>query len=454
MYHFLLIVICSTFVVLTSAFGQTHQIGASFNARTVISSEVDVLSLDTVDLDADGDLDILTGQVFTSEMNEKTISWYENDGELNFTEHVIDTNATFARIVIPVDMDNDGDIDIVASTSKGVLWLENEGNQNFSEHSIYEGQTESFFFIDVVDVDNDEDIDVISSHGSLGALVWFENDGSQNYLEHSIDGTSKNSVVHRSVIGDDFDQDGDTDIISVSSDNGVIWFENDGRQNYTLQLLPAADSTVSSIYVIDLDQDNDKDIVVGQDSPIGSGIRNSGIIWYENNGSQNFIKKIIYHVYDGAISMNAKDMDNDGDIDVAVSFLNETSWFENDGFQVFSKHLLNAINPALQTLVLTITDIDNNGNIDFLTGLRKSRISSINELGRIDLYKNTSSQSRYNVITSEISNSFRPKTINFELHEMIDIDQDGDQDLISSFDSATSQIVWLENDGSQFLLHN
>src|SRR4030042_3505833 len=48
------------------------------------------------------------------------------------------------------------------------------------------------------------------------------------------------------------------------------------------------------------------------------------------------------HVIDGSLlqaySVEAADIDSDGDIDVAVGWLNGLTWFENDGAESFTRH--------------------------------------------------------------------------------------------------------------------
>ncbi|MBI90087.1 MAG: hypothetical protein CMG60_08385, partial [Candidatus Marinimicrobia bacterium] len=68
----------------------THHIFASvtFN-ESIISTNADgAKSVHALDMDGDGDMDVLS----TSYSDDK-VAWYENDGSQNFTEQVISTNA-------------------------------------------------------------------------------------------------------------------------------------------------------------------------------------------------------------------------------------------------------------------------------------------------------------------------------------------------------------------------
>ena len=66
------------------------------------------------------------------------IAWYENDGSQSFTEHVISTNADGARSVYAVDVDGDGDIDVLSASESDdkIAWYENDGSQSFTERVI------------------------------------------------------------------------------------------------------------------------------------------------------------------------------------------------------------------------------------------------------------------------------------------------------------------------------
>ena len=61
-----------------------------------------------VDMDKDGDIDVLSA----SDYDDK-IAWYENNGKQSFSTHNIDTNADGANAVYALDLDNDGDISTI-----------------------------------------------------------------------------------------------------------------------------------------------------------------------------------------------------------------------------------------------------------------------------------------------------------------------------------------------------
>ena len=89
-------------------------------------------SIDTGDLDGDGDTDILFGHGALSE-------WYENLGGGTFTSHAIYTAGVSggASDVSLADFDSDDDLDVLMVSSKdGAGWIENLGAGTFSDIKI------------------------------------------------------------------------------------------------------------------------------------------------------------------------------------------------------------------------------------------------------------------------------------------------------------------------------
>ena len=63
------------------------------------------------------------------------------------------------------------------------------------------------------------------------------------------------------------------------------------------------------------------------------------IEWFENDGSQGFTNHVIDSEFNDAISVYATDVDSDGDIDILAAG-NNITWFENDGNQNFTEHTI------------------------------------------------------------------------------------------------------------------
>ena len=103
------------------------------------------------------------------------------------SKHTIDANFDAAISVFPVDLDGDGDMDIIgtAYTDYDVAWFENNGSQVFTERSI-DGDFDGATVIYPVDIDGDGDMDIIGGAWNLGDIALYQNNGSQSFTKNII----------------------------------------------------------------------------------------------------------------------------------------------------------------------------------------------------------------------------------------------------------------------------
>ena len=64
-----------------------------FNTHIITTDAVGAWSVFAIDIDDDGDIDVLSASI-----GDDKIAWYENDGNENFTQHTITTSADDANI--------------------------------------------------------------------------------------------------------------------------------------------------------------------------------------------------------------------------------------------------------------------------------------------------------------------------------------------------------------------
>lgn len=81
--------------------------GINFTNHTITTSADSARSTFTIDMDVDGDMDVLSAS-----QHDDKIAWYGNDGSQSFTAHTISTSANDAFSVFAIDLDGDGDIDV------------------------------------------------------------------------------------------------------------------------------------------------------------------------------------------------------------------------------------------------------------------------------------------------------------------------------------------------------
>ena len=127
------------------------------------------------DLDGDGDVDVLSAS-----RNDDTIAWYESDGASppSWTTHTITTSANGAHGMFAVDVDGDGDVDVLSASQNDdtIAWYENDDDWTRHVISTAADGARSVF---AIDVDGDGDVDALSASYSHDTVAWYENmDGS------------------------------------------------------------------------------------------------------------------------------------------------------------------------------------------------------------------------------------------------------------------------------------
>jgi len=323
------IVLLTTNLQAQVSFGEANDLTGQLNKPTAVY---------TADIDGDGDIDVLA----SSPSNNK-IAWYENtDGNFS-SEIIIDSDLTGARHAILADIDGDNDNDVIVAAFNGnkIVWYENtDGNGSFSSVNIISTDVSLAIYVYVADVDGDSFLDVLSASYNDNKIAWYRNtDGTGNFSSQKI--ISTNTEGASSISAADFDNDGDIDIVASSyAENKFSWFENtDGSGDIFSETVLYENDLIGafSVYVDDIDNDNDNDILTVS--------YNFGeIALYENtDGNANFSKKPILATAYTASDIYAADFDNDGDLDIVSTSIwdDKTAWYENiDGNGTFSKQTI------------------------------------------------------------------------------------------------------------------
>ena len=106
--------------------------------------------------------------ILSSSVRDDKIAWYENDGasDPSFTARTISTSADGANTVYAVDIDRDGDLDVLSSSSSDdkIAWYENDGasDPSFTARTI-STSADNPTYVYAADIDSDGDMDVLSS---------------------------------------------------------------------------------------------------------------------------------------------------------------------------------------------------------------------------------------------------------------------------------------------------
>ena len=403
----------------------------TFGTQQVITTSASVAnSVYSADLDGDGDMDVLSASY-----GDDKIAWYENtDGNGTFgTQHVITTNAAWARSVYSADLDGDGDMDVLSASSSNdkIAWYENtDGNGTFGAQQVITTSADGAYSVYSADLDDDGDMDVLSASSEGNKIAWYENtDGNATFGTQQVITTSADGA--RSVYSADLDSDGDMDVLSASRfDDKIAWYENtDGNATFEAQkvITPCA-SDAKSVYSADLDNDGDMDVLSASSS-------DDKIAWYENTDSNATFGKqqVITTNAAYAESVYSVDLDGDGDKDgLSVSGdVDKIAWYENtDGNATFGSQQVITTYAAYANS-LYFADLDGDGDMDVL--------SASSEYNKIAWYENTDGNGTFGkqqVITTNAEDALSVYSA--------DLDGDGDKDVLSA-SRNDDKIAWYEN---------
>ena len=245
-------------------------------------------------IDGEHGLDVIVG----SKGAGAAVGWLEapeNAREVAAWKYHSLCDAGWIMSIQTKDMDDDDDLDIVASDRKGatrgVFWLENPGKnhvltKNWKRHAIG-GEDREVMFMTIADLDNDRATDILCAvkGGGICRMERHEKEPSSWSLEEIAMppgcGTGKGVAVA------DLDLDGSNTLdIVFSCENakgalsGLRWMRNSDRSDGStwtdFEISGPLGVKFDRIELIDLDQDGDVDAVSCEER------ENLGVIWFEN----------------------------------------------------------------------------------------------------------------------------------------------------------------------------
>ena len=439
----------------------------NFIARPVTDSHL----FGIADMDGDGDMDV----VAHSDRVAQRLVWYENDNTGEFGDsHLISTVASSDLLLI--DIDNDGDIDVLANgeadDGTGLVVYRNDGEGTFPLNAnalaIRRGSFAQFSGKMVANrlelvVSESNGVSILTSSAVEGRLeeVVSLMTGSSVTAQTSadIDGDgipelvvadsgairtfgqvrdnpfAKSHVISRlgsdvsSIDSGDIDGDGDIDVLTLS--RKLAWISNEGiDQPFTMHEIDDNDADHATVRLTDLDMDGDLDLV--QSAQFAG---NSTLAWREFNAESNrFSSPIpIIQKSNGALLFDIADFDSDGDQDVLTAFVTTDGttlrWQENFDGRGTFVDSVELPDVTGPTHSLNVVDIEQDGELDVVAG---------GDDGRVHLLQNIAEGASFQLRTHTLN-----EITDQVFAEVADFDGDGDSDIVAV---AVNQgnLAWLE----------
>lgn len=275
-----------------------------------------------------------------------------------------------SRAALMIDVDNDGDQDLVVTTDQSLVLMSNKGKGDFQlEHELAIGH--SGHSVSAADYDQDGDLDLFickfdsvknyrdlitipddfSNAVSGGRNILLRNDEGWNFVDVTSQvgfGVDDNSRFSRSAVWVDYDLDGDQDLYVANQWSSDQLFENDRgwfsdvTENLNM-IRPAQHRTVSTG---EFNHDGRPDFFVATDAPLMAyqiladdksvkdlpkrkqSILGEDQIWFSKkqqdgeeliDGFQSFFLRAPIFAAETAYSSVAADINNDGLDDVIVT---------------------------------------------------------------------------------------------------------------------------------------
>ena len=294
-------------------------IGSSFGAGQSIDAAAPASEyLGAVDLDRDGDLDLLA-----SSKGDERLVWHENRlrQSLAWSEHLIDGAIADPDEAIALDVDGDGDLDVLAgtATSSGPLTLYRNAGLVFSAENLDTGAESRGLVAADFDADGDLDLAVANQTTGTDRIDWYQNTNGVGSAWTRLSIRQGTNMSPASLDAADVDGDGDLDLVACSSGaNDVTWHANDGTPGgpgdwwmteVASVSLGGAVVNCQRVRALDFDADGDVDIAAWGSSP--------GSTWfYENSAGDGSAWMARQTTPGGGIEAAVSDLDRDGRLDL------------------------------------------------------------------------------------------------------------------------------------------
>ncbi len=275
-------------------------------------------------------------------------------------------NGGETRDFVAVDLDGDGEVDLVLARTGADAVLLGDGTGRFDElHDALTAGDSPTYAAAPGDVDGDGDADLVFALDGPNALL--RNDGSAMFSDAS-SLLPADADASRDVLLVDVDLDGHLDLVVANhGENRLALGDGSGAFHASPGALGGKASTSNAVLALDADQDGDPDLLFGNGTSSGTPITREPNQLLHNDGAGRFSDasgKLPATVH-ATSALAGGDVDADGDADVLVGneifFGTEQELYYGDGRGGFGGGVLAT---GLSVLDVALGDVEGDGDLD------------------------------------------------------------------------------------------
>ncbi len=334
-----------------------------------------------VDLDADGDLDLLSADSGSF----GTLMVYENNGTpdpwRNTQGYNLDLPTSYAPIKIGVgDFNSDGKPDLLGvSQTRTNMYFYNMGSGNPWQGLFYalsfQGLSQRATALVSADFDRDGDVDLVSTHNGADGYgptkLYYNNGGVEPWGTLIPEGLNGGTPNARAAVAGDVDGDGWTDLILGNYGETNLLYLNNGTAAPFSGVDPlgigTATNRTTALVLADVDGDGWLDLVEGNDDQRSRVYlnRGGGLLWTDVAGVDVGTNVCATR------SLAVADVNQNGKLDLIAGNYNQPArLFLNNGttnpWQNVTGTVVSA--DAFQTVSLAVADVNGDGYPDIVAG--------------------------------------------------------------------------------------
>lgn len=259
----------------------------------------------------------------------------------------------------PADFDNDGDTDIVASsTGEGSVWIalgNGDGTYAVAQEVATGNEAHG---VAVLDVDGDADLDIVDATRTSDLLALTLNNGSGVFgTATTFDSGGDGEYA---LAAADMNNDGITDLITGAQDSQeVVVMLGNGNGTFAAGVAQNAGGLVWQLVTGDVNGDGNMDVSTS------NSFSNTGSILL-GNGDGTVDAPVTVAAPGHAVATDLGDMDGDGDLDWVLSGFGGGEWrlYTNNGSGSFT--LVETFPATSNPSCAVLTDFDNDGDLDMV----------------------------------------------------------------------------------------